>query len=468
MPALRKQLMYYLYALLVVFAMAGCGKNPAKEKPNIVFILTDDQRWDALSYAGNEILQTPQMDELATKGTYFRKAFVTTPICAASRASILTGMYERTHGYTFQQGNLKQAYAATSYPLELKKAGYETGFFGKLGVQYPEAEKLFDQAEIYDRMVQFPDRRGYYYKTIDGDTVHLTRYTAHKAIEFIEKVSPDKPFCLSLSFSAPHAHDPAPEQYFWQPESNEKYTAETIPPPLLADDSYFEALPLEVRQGFNRLRWTWRYDTQEKYQHSVKGYYRMISEIDTEIGRIRQALKEKGVDKNTVIVFMGDNGYYLGERQLAGKWLMHDNSLRVPLIIYDPREDSHHDIDDMVLNIDVTSTMLALAGLPAPSAYQGQSLLQYVSDGKSDNRRTGSLFEHLWDFDPIPSSEGLRTERWKYFRYRFIEAPEELYDLSSDPLEVNNLAGRVEFKNVLDSLRQTCNTLIAGYESKKK
>ena len=141
--------------------------------------------------------------------------------------------------------------------------------------------------------------------------------------------------------------DNATEQYFWQEEPNRLYLDMEMPGPELADDSYFNKLPLSVREGFNRLRWTWRYDTPEKYQHSVKGYYRMIKGIDLEIAKIRSKLQEKGLDKNTVIVLMGDNGYFLGERQLAGKWLMYDNSIRVPLIIYDPRVENHKDIDEM-------------------------------------------------------------------------------------------------------------------------
>lgn len=200
-----------LVPLLVSF------KKKQEKKPNIIFILTDDHRWDALGFAGNKIIQTQQMDKLAREGAYFKNAFVTTPICAASRASILTGLYERTHGYTFQQGSLKEPYMQLSYPVMLKNNGYYTGFFGKFGVTYKEAEKLFDEADIYDRNGQYPNRKGYFYKTIGADTVHLTRYTSFQAQEFIKKNSSgDKPFCLSLSFSAAHAHDNAPEQYIWQ------------------------------------------------------------------------------------------------------------------------------------------------------------------------------------------------------------------------------------------------------------
>lgn len=451
-------------SIFELFSISGCHtESKGFKKPNIIFILTDDQRWDVLGYAGNKIIETPEMDKLASAGTYFNHAFVTTPICAASRASILTGLYERTHGYTFEQGELKEPYAQICYPRILKANGYYTGFFGKFGVEYSGAKEMFDQADIYDRNTQFPDHRGYFYKTINGDTVHLTRYTGYEAQQFIQSIPNDKPFCLSLSFSAPHAHDNAPEQYFWQEKSNTRYNNITIPPPPLADEKYFMALPKEVQEGFNRLRWTWRFDTPEKYQKSVKGYYRMITEIDEEIGQIRKLLEEKGLTDNTIIIFMGDNGYYLGERQLAGKWLMHDNSLRVPLIIYDPRINTHYDINDMVLNIDVTKTILDLAGLEAPKEYQGISLTPYLEQGNNVNKRAVSLFEHLWNFDPIPSSEGIRTEKWKYFRYRFIKSPEELYDLKSDSLEISNLADKSEFQKTLDSLRQLCDTIILKY-----
>jgi arylsulfatase A-like enzyme len=448
-----------------------CATKNSKDKwqkPNIIFILTDDQRWNALGYEGNKIIQTPEMDRLARAGAYFRNSFVTTPICAASRASILTGLYERTHGYTFQQGALKVPYVKITYPVLLKSSGYTTGFFGKLGVTIPGAEKMFDEADIYDRNDKAPNRRGYYYKTIGADTVHLTRYTGYRAQEFIKtNASSDKPFCLSLSFSAPHAHDPAPEQYFWEEKSNNRYSDVIIPPPLLGEDKYFNALPKEVREGFNRLRWTWRFDTPEKYQKSVKGYFRMISEVDDEIGEIRKVLQEKGVAGNTVIIFMGDNGYFLGERQLADKWLMYDNSLRVPMMIYDPRMNKHQDVTDMVLNIDIPKTILDLAGVKPPAEYQGNSLRCYVEGKKPKIIHKTVLFEHLWNLPQIPSSEGVRTAKWKYFRYRFIVAPEELYDLEMDPLETKNLAKEHGFRKIIEKLRKDCDAQIRKYTKAK-
>lgn len=456
--------LYSIFSLLLFMPTFTKGQVQAKaDRPNIIFILTDDQRFDALGYAGNNLAHTPEMDKLAETGTYFSRAIVTTPICAASRASLFTGLHERTHNYNFQTGPLRAEYMASSYPKLLREAGYYTGFYGKFGVNYADKDALFDEYEVYDRNGRYPDYRGYYYKTINGDTVHLTRYTGAKALDFLEETPDDQPFCLSLSFSAPHAHDNAPKQYFWQEESESLYQDMNMPDPELGDDRYFDALPEAVREGFNRTRWTWRYDTPEKYQHSVKGYYRMIAGIDREIGKIRQKLEEQGLAENTIIILMGDNGYFLGERQLAGKWLMYENSIRVPLIIYDPRDTPHRNIGDMALNIDVPITMLDMAGVAAPDHWQGKSLYPIVSGRENSLPRDTVLVEHLWEFDHIPPSEGVRTEKWKYFRYVNDRSIEELYQLKGDPQEVRNLADDPAYQKVKAGLRQQLEIMAARY-----
>lgn len=456
----RRNLFYILFFLT---PFIGSAQN---KKPNIIFILTDDQRWDALGIAGNSIIQTPEMDALAKSGTYFKNAFSTTPICAASRASILTGLYERTHGYTFQKTKLKQPYADNIYPKLLKDNGYHVGFFGKLGVIIDKPNQYFDESDFYDRGTS-TDRRGYFYKKLGGDTVHLTRYSGYQAQEFIKNAPADKPFCLSIFFSAPHGHDPSIEQYYWQQKSDTLYKNSSIPPPVLGDEKYFRQLPLEVQQGFNRVRWKWRFDTPEKYQQMVKGYYRMITEIDNEIGLLRKQLKEKGIDDNTIIIVMGDNGYFLGDRQLADKWLMYDASIRIPLIIYDPRNRNPSTVDAMVLNIDVSTSILEFAGIHAQGNYQGISLDPFLKKGNISTKRESILIEHLWKLPDIPSSEGIRTAKWKYFRYRLIQAPEELYDLKNDPLETTNLTGNVKYKNILRQLRKRLNILSEKYLAEK-
>lgn len=455
-----------IWAVLLVFASfnAISQSDPRQGRPNIIFILTDDQRWDAAGYAGNKIILTPEMNRLAGEGADFQNAFVTTPICAASRASFLTGLYERTHRFTFQVDKIRDEHMAFSYPRLMRDNGYHTGFFGKLGVAFDRSDELFDVYEFYDRDTRYDDRRGYFYKTLHGDTVHLTPYTGAKARQFIESAPGDKPFCLSISFSAPHAHDPAPLQYFWEPEVDGLYSDVVIPDADISEDKYFEALPLIVKQGFNRTRWAWRFDTPEKYQHSVKGYFRMISGVDREIGKIREQLKSRGLDRNTVIIVMGDNGYFLGERQLAGKWLLYENSIRVPLIVYDPRVGPAARIAQSALNIDVPATMLDYAGISLPRHWQGKSLVPLVNGDDIALRRDTILFEHLWEMANIPPSEGVRTEEWKYFRYINDQSIEELYHLKSDPKEISNLAGNPRYRKVLVSLRSKCDELLRKYQ----
>ncbi|PPK87862.1 arylsulfatase A-like enzyme [Neolewinella xylanilytica] len=448
--------------ILLLTAVRLVGQTP--DRPNIIFILTDDQRFDALGYAGNPLAHTPEMDRLAEAGTYFSHAMVTTPICAASRASILSGVYERAHRFNFQTGNIPDRYLAEAYPAALRAAGYRTGFYGKYGIRYDGEELMFDEYETYDRNNAYPDRRGYYYQTLDGDTVHLTRYTGQQALDFVDRnAHRDQPFCLSLSFSAPHAHDPAEEQYFWQSETDQLLTDRDAPPPALGAQENFDALPQAVRAGFNRLRWTWRYDTPEKYQHSVKGYFRMIAGIDLEIGKLRQKLEEKGLAENTVIIVMGDNGYFLGERQLAGKWLLYEQSVRVPLIVYDPRQPAHYDSDALALNIDVPATILDLAGVPQPEMYQGISLYPIVSGATDELDRDTALIEHIWEFANIPPSEGVRTKDWKYFRYVNDRSLEELYDLGAGAQETKNLAGDPAYRDKLLEFRHATDRLIERY-----
>lgn len=194
-------------------------------KPNIIFILTDDQRWDALGCAGNPIIQTPNMDELATNGVRFENAFVTSPICAASRASILTGLHERTHGFTFQTPPLARTHTDMSYPYRLRQAGYRTGFIGKFGVEV-EKEAIGKMFDFYVPRVRTP-----YFKKVDGKLRHLTEINGDEAIRFLRTCKPGQPFCMSISFNAPHAEDQDPKQYFWPPACDNLYNDINIPGP---------------------------------------------------------------------------------------------------------------------------------------------------------------------------------------------------------------------------------------------
>ncbi|MBC7350393.1 MAG: sulfatase [Candidatus Aminicenantes bacterium] len=421
------------------------------ERPNIVFVLTDDQRFDMLGCAGNPIIKTPNFDRLSQEGVRFEQAFVTTPICAASRASIFTGTYERTHTYTFTKPPLTHAFTDISYPVLLRKAGYRVGFVGKFGVKVEEGvtKQMFD----YMKLTGFP-----YFQTVNGVKRHITELEGEYAVDFLRQVKLDQPFCLVWCPWAPHADDDNPEQYFWPPEVDDLYQDVQIPVPEMADPKYYGAQPEFLKNTMNRTRWFWRFDTPEKYQKMVKGYYRMISGVDLVMGRILAELKRSGLDKNTVIIFSSDNGYFLGERGYAGKWLMYDLSIKVPLIIYDPRaqEGSHGLVrKELVLNIDIPATILDLAGLPVPDKYQGLSLKPLLGHGKKDWRK--EIFcEELWDNPEIPQSECVRTDRWKYIQYPRHPEYVELFDLQTDPQEKHNLARLPQYQTILEELHRHC------------
>lgn len=466
-----KKLIFTVFVLSLFGVLSGCNSGNKKEvvavkakKPNIIFILTDDQRWDALGFAGNSIIKTPNMDSLAGSGLYFKNAFVTTPICAASRATILTGLYERTHDFNFGKPKLNNDYMLDSYPYLLKKSGYRTGLIGKLGVKLNKGI----EDSVFNSVVK---TRWPYLKDVNGKEMHLADINGNHAIDFI-KSEKGKPFCLSLSFWSPHADDGAEEQYFWPKYVDSMYVKNEIPVPGTADPEFFEALPDFMKNSMNRKRWYWRYDTPEKFQKMVKGYYKMISTVDNVIGRIRSTLKEEGLADNTVIIFMGDNGYYLGERGFAGKWLMHEQSLRVPMIIYDPREPEENrgkTFDDMVLNLDIAPTILDLAGVQKSNSYQGESLTSFYANRDHGEWRSSAFFEHQREGESLlPKTECFRDETWKFIRYEANPDFIELYNLKEDVNEVNNLALDKKHQDLVSFYSKKCDSVVVELLKQRK
>jgi arylsulfatase A-like enzyme len=395
------------------------------------------------------------MNNLAREGLYLKNAFVSTSICAASRASIFTGLYERTHEYTFGTPPLRDEYMYESYPYLLRKAGYRTGFVGKFGVSVNDGimDSLFDSSVL----TFWP-----YLREIDGKQVHLADINGDHAIDFIRS-SKDQSFCLSLSFWSPHADDGAVEQYFWPEYFDHLYVDDEIPVPETADPAFFDALPEFLQNTLNRTRWYWRFDTPEKFQEMVKGYYRMVSTVDSVLARIRLALEQENIADNTVIIFSSDNGYFLGERGYAGKWLLYEQSVRVPLIIYDPRvpvSTRGKTFDEMVLNIDITPTILHLAGIDVPPRYQGESLLPFYY-GKPDNWRTGIFLEHRMEINPlIPRVYGYRDDSWKFIGYDDKPGLIELYNHREDLHETRNLALLPQYADKVDYYRSICDSII--------
>lgn len=433
------------------------GVGTAAKRPNIVFLLTDDQRADAMGCAGNPNIYTPNLDAMAHTGVRFTNMFVTTSICASSRASIFSGQWVRRHGIKDFRTSFSEEALAQTYPMLLRQAGYRIGFIGKYGVgrgrdfpsdKYDVWYGCAGQCDPYER------------KDKDGNYKHLTRIMGEQAIDFLRSCSNDQPFCLSVSFKAPHVQDADPRQFIYDRTYKDLYSNLTMPVPETADPKYFEALPEFLQNSEARRRWQIRFPTPEKFQESVKSYYRLVTGVDIVIGMIRQELNQRGFADNTVILFSGDNGFYLGEHGLAGKWFPHEESIRVPLIICDPRAPKKRrgvTVRQFALNVDIAPTILDLAGLAVPQQMQGRSLVPLLK-GRKPRWRTEFFYEHPFEHKTIAKSEALRTQRYKYARY-IDYGYEELYDLQADPHETTNLATYEKHQPTLASLRKRCDEL---------
>ena len=430
----------------------------AAERPNVIFFLSDDQRNDFLGCAGHPILKTPVIDRLAAAGVRFENAFVTTSICAASRATLFCGQWERTHRFTFGTPPLAEELGNLSYPAVLREAGYRTGFVGKFGVkvQKDAKKKMFD----YFAPVGRGPESG---RQPDGSIRHFTDIAGDRAAEFLRQCPADQPFCLSVSFNAAHASDGDKVNHYPYPKTEAGlYEDVTIPQPRISTD-FWKQLPDFFHDSMHRDRWFWRWDTPEKYQRNVKSYYRMLTAMDRVMGEVLEEVAKLGRADNTVVLFMGDNGYYKGSRGFAGKWSHFEESLRVPLVIHDPRlpaAERGRVLKPMALNVDVPATIVDLAGLPMPKTYQGRSLVPLVRDKPSGKWRDDFFCEHLMNNAKIPKYEGVRGERYVYARY--FEHPENaefLHDLKTDPDQLKNFISDPAYGEVLEKMRRRCDEL---------
>lgn len=434
-----------IYILMVVlFTRVAFAATP----PNILFLVADDLRADALGCAGNKIIQTPNIDNLAKRGTMFRNAFVTTSICCVSRASLFSGQYARRHGIADFKTSFTGAQWSNTYTMLLRSHGYRTGFIGKFGVGDAMPTNSFDYWD------GFPGQ-GRYFRS--NDPVHLTHKMGESGLKFL-RTRDNRPFCLSISFKSPHAQDESAARPFPPDLADEAlYRGMKLPTAKNYSSEAFARLPEFAQESEGHTRFLRRFADPDSRQRNVADYYRLVSGMDREIGRLVAALRELGLEDNTLVVFTSDNGFFLGERGLSDKFLMYEESIRVPLIVFDPRTPASargHRADEMVLNIDLAPTLLEAAGLRVPSEVQGKSLLSLVR-GQKTEWRDDWFYEHHFAYGgKIPESEGVRTGQWKYIRYTSAApAVEELYDLRKDPLETRNLAGVSEYADQLADLR---------------
>lgn len=438
----------------------------ADDRPNIVFFFTDDQTISTLGCYGNPIVQTPNIDALAAQGTRFENAFVSHSICWVSRTTILSGLVGRSYGTPSNPEQARADAVEQLYSDVLRANGYRTGYFGKWHAKMPKGyrrEAHFDEFEAIGR-------NPFYKKMPDGSLRHETEVIVDRGIEFVRNQPKDKPFALNMWFNACHAEDgdrrPGIGHFAWPRSVDGMYDNVEVYQPRLNDPAIFNALPDFLKTTINRERFFWRWNTEQKYQTNMRAYFRMVSGIDGAIGRFMKALEEAGLADNTIIVYSADNGYHMGNRGLAGKWSHYEESLRVPLIVADPRVPASQRgqvTDALALNLDLPASFLDWADVEIPERYQGQSLKPVVNEGKPADWRTETFHEHFAVRTRIPAFEGIRNEQFKYVRYFDHGNKEFLHDLKKDPDELVNLADDPAHSETLKAMRDRTTERVTAY-----
>jgi len=434
--------------LLLTGLLPGRVCAAAINPPNMIFVLTDDHRWDALSAMGHPFLQTPHLDRLANEGILFENAFVTTSLCSPSRASFLTGQYAHTHGVVTNHTPWDNR--NVTFLERLNAAGYETAFIGKWHMPGDGLPAL----RGVDRFVSFTREggQGVYYDCpliIDGvETARPGRYITEDltdlALDFITRER-RKPFCLYLSHKAVHfGFRPPPHLKGRYRDVDLKLPPESDPwIPYTNGHPFVGAIfPLDFL---------------------YRNYCETVVSVDEQVGRLLAALDAMDIAENTIVIYAGDNGHFWGEHGLYDKRLAYEESIRIPFIVRYPGliRDPGRRARQMVLNIDLAPTLLELAGIVPPTAIQGRSLVPILEDAATPGR-TAWLYEHFPVFPiPIPGITAIRTANYKYVEYQEDLRPRELFDLTKDPREQTNLiqtpAGMTQadiLKRELERLKQ--------------
>jgi arylsulfatase A-like enzyme len=435
------------------------------KRPNIVFLLSDDQPFKAQSSV-DPWFSTPNIDQLAEESVVFKNAFVTSSVCCASRACFFTGQHGIKNGIASFDTPLQTEQLKKSYSGVLRDAGYRTAFLGKYGIGHTRSgapEELCLPADQFDLWYGFQQGPSYW-QMVDGEKKYLTTAMEEKAIRFIKETPKDNPFLLIMCLPEPHGQS-GPWNYHDPHFTVEEPDGPAGKPETMTQEAY-NLLPQAIKDSKNNYVLD-EYKpslsmSYEKYMETVRDY---TARTDLAVGRIRQALKDLELDENTVVIFASDNGSMWGAHGIEGKWNMYEESIRVPMMIYDPRlkKSKRGERDQMVLNIDIASTIVDIASEEIPEEMQGISLMPIVHKAKTKGRKDW-YYEHDVQTrskgKDLPRCEGLRTERWKYIRYKNTNpVQEELFDLSSDPNELNNLTAMAEHKATLNKLRKRCDEL---------
>ena len=517
---LKKNFLILSYSILVSIILSSNDSFSDKQKklPNIIFVLTDDQRWDSVGFMGQKIGKTPNLDQLASESFVFEKAFVTSAICTPSRATYFLGQFERMHGVNFNSGTAlsKEAWQL-SYPILLREAGYTTAYIGKNHVPIGKegyAGNIFK--ESFDFWYACNKHLGFYPKKrhpIFSNSIHDTQTeilqqgveafldeSTHKifyntAKEFLHQRDEEKPFCLTLSLNLPHSYSVSrmeqkkDDDELYKSVYREQIKSIPLPPFYVSKKALSQPkLPKDLLLQERRQKsYNW-VNTEILLRERLIRTMQTITGIDRMIGELRLILKKLNINENTILIFTSDHGLQYGEFGLGGKALCYDTCLRVPLLIYDPREQKAKQISKLVQSIDIAPTLLELAEISIPKTMQGKSLLPLIRS-KKINWRDAAFGENLWSTEyGNPRCETVRTSDFRYIRYfqnhnlntnilskssaqaykesltsTMLGEPtvyEELFHTSIDPYESTNLINNIDYNNKVKELRDVCDNLV--------
>ena len=462
---------YTQYIIIAFILFSSCIKKGQNyNPPNIIFFFTDDQAYDTHKAYGNPDVLTPNIDLLAENGVVFHRHYNTTAICMASRASVMSGQYEYKTGCNFTHGAMGSRQWSTSYPILLKQAGYRTGFGGKFGfsvsnIQGKEngGKEGNNARNDFDFWVGGPGQTSF--QTEKNPTLakyadkypHSTRAYGAATIDFIrESTELGQPFCMSVFYKAPHR---------------------PIQPDPIFDDVYktsnFRKLPNygkeagahfseHSKKGRQYVRFEeWGYHTDETYQKALQKYNQLIYGVDQSVGMVLEELKRLKIDDNTIIIYSSDNGYFNGSHGLGSKVLPYEEGARVPLIIYDPRNSQSGQMRrsySITGGVDITATILDLAGIESPSIYDGISLMPIIENTKNQIRNSLPIIQ-VWGPEATRCFTIMDTQ-YKYIFWYYqdesqsLKPAEELYDIKNDPFEMKNLAKQEKYQSILNKMRK--------------
>ena len=448
-----------LTGILVLVSPRALWAQEPEAPQNVVFILSDDHRYDFMGFHedGPDFLRTPAMDRMRGEGTHLKNAFVTTSLCSPSRASILTGQYAHNHGVVDNSTRVPDG--TTFFPERLREEGYQTAFIGKWHMGRASAEPR----PGFDHWVSFRGQGGYIDPTlnVNGKDVerkgYMTDLLTDYALDWLdEQKNRDDPFFLYLSHKAVHSDFAPAERH----EGMYSDVTPDYPASMGNTEANYRTKPEWVKE--QRFSWhgvDYMYHGQTNFDRMYRDYSEALMALDESIGAVLDRLEESGMAENTLVVYMGDNGFLLGEHGLIDKRNAYEESIRVPMLAWAPGYvEQGSTVESLVRNIDVAPTIFDLTGTASPSMeMDGTSFLSLLEGDTSNgpDRNRAFLYEYYWEhaFPHTPTTFALRGDRFKYIFYHGIWGLNELYNLQNDPNEKHNLVNIPAYQSQVDSMR---------------